>query len=131
MLILLDPRSRQPGGLRINLWLAQRNLRLARRRARERQLVRAVGRRIARKVKQSAPALDGTGEAAHIQTALARVRDSYEARSFSLATTVILSEEFEQHLLPTWHLRRALELEAASRGTQSALVPAQRRHGRA
>jgi oxalate---CoA ligase len=98
MLFLLDPRFRRPRGLRYTLWLAQR-------RARERRLVQAVGRRVARKVRRSAATLDETAKAADIQTALDHVRESYEPRPSSLPTAVILSEGFEMFDLPAWYLR--------------------------
>jgi oxalate---CoA ligase len=98
MLVLLDPRFRRPKGLRYTLWLA-------RRRARERRLVQAVGRRLARKVRRSAPILGEAAEAADIQTALDQVREGHEPRSFSFPTAVILSEGFENYELPAWYLR--------------------------
>jgi len=59
--------------------------------------VRAVGRRIVRKLRPSPV----TG----VPAALDRIREGYEARPFSLPTTVIFSEEFEQTVLPTWYVR--------------------------
>jgi thioesterase domain-containing protein len=99
-LVLLDPRFPRPHHLRYRWWAARRDLRLARRKAGERQLVRAVRRRIARTVRRSAV------DATDFTVALERIRESYQARPFSLPATVILSEEFEQYVLPSWHLRR-------------------------
>jgi hypothetical protein len=98
MLILLDPRFRRPDGLRYNVWLA-------RRRARERRLVRAVARRIAQKLRRSVLTSDETAEAVDVvRAALANARESYQAPSISIPTTVILSAEFEQHDPSTWCL---------------------------
>jgi thioesterase domain-containing protein len=98
LLVLLDPRFRRPKGLRYTLWLAQR-------RVRQRRLVQAVGRRLARTLRRSAPTLEETAEGAGINTALARIRESYEPRTYGLPTAVILSEGFETYELPTWYLR--------------------------
>jgi oxalate---CoA ligase len=99
MLILLDPRFRRPDGLRYNVWLAWR-------RARERRLVRAVARRLAQKLRRSVPTTDETAEAVDVvRAALANARESYQAPSITIPTTVILSAEFEQYDLSTWYLR--------------------------
>jgi oxalate---CoA ligase len=93
-LVLLDPRFRRPRGPRYDVWHARRNVRLVRRRARERQLIRAIGRR-----------LDGTRPpAVGIPAALDRIRESHETPPFSFPATVIVSDEFVQDVLPAWYL---------------------------
>jgi hypothetical protein len=79
------------------LWRALRNTRLVGRRVRQRQFVQAVRRRIAGKATPS-PAGD-------ISAALDRIREGYTARPFSLPATVIVSDEFEQNVLPAWYLK--------------------------
>ena len=63
--------------------------------------MRAVGRRIARKLRRSSV----TG----VPAALDRIREGYEVRPFSLPSTVILSGEFGQYVLPTWYVRSIVE----------------------
>jgi thioesterase domain-containing protein len=93
-LVLLDPRFRRPHGPRYGVWRVGRNVRLVRRRARERRLMRAIGRRIA-----------GTrAAAADIPAALDRIRESHETRPFTFPATVILSDQFVQDVMPAWYL---------------------------
>lgn len=99
MLALLDPRFPRPKGLRYALWLA-------RRRTAQRQLVRAIGRRLARRLKGSTSGLDESVATAGIATTLAHLRESYEPQSSSLPAVVILSEQFEEYDLPMWYLRK-------------------------
>lgn len=112
MLVLLDPRFRQPDGLRYRAWRARRDVRLAWhrrrsdigivwRRARERQLRQAVGRRL-RSVIAPPPE---TG----ISKSLARIRESYSVRPFGLPATVVVSDEFCRTVLPDWHLETLVE----------------------
>jgi thioesterase domain-containing protein len=96
-LVLLDPRFRKPDGPRYGLWRARRKMRLVGRRVRERQFVQAVRRRIAGKATPS--------PAGGISAALGRIREGYTARPFSLPATVIVSDEFEQNVLPAWYLK--------------------------
>jgi acyl-CoA synthetase (AMP-forming)/AMP-acid ligase II/thioesterase domain-containing protein len=98
MLVLLDPRFRRPSSLRYYAWLTQR-------RARERRLVHAFGRRLAHPLSRSASTSDepeGTG----VSPALAVLRESYEPRPLDVPTMVIVSEGFDEYALPTWYLRQ-------------------------
>jgi acyl-CoA synthetase (AMP-forming)/AMP-acid ligase II/thioesterase domain-containing protein len=94
-LVLLDPRFRRPHGPRYQVWRARRNLRLVGRRARGPRLIRAIRRRI-----------DGTGRRsmADIPAALDRIREDHQTRPFGFPSTVILSDEFEQDVMPAWYL---------------------------
>jgi oxalate---CoA ligase len=96
-LVLLDPRFRRPQGPRYDVWRARRTVRLVRRRAREHQLIRAIGRRIGGTVRRP-PTAD-------IPAALDRIREGHETRPFSSPATVILSNEFVQYVLPAWYLK--------------------------
>jgi thioesterase domain-containing protein len=107
MLVLLDPRFGEPSGLRYRMWRArrdaalavrrtQRNVGLAWRRARERQLLQAAGRRLRTKLARP--------EAAEISKSLVRVREEYPIRPYGIPTTVVVSDEFCRTMLPTWYV---------------------------
>jgi acyl-CoA synthetase (AMP-forming)/AMP-acid ligase II/thioesterase domain-containing protein len=105
MLVLLDPRFRQPGGLRYIEWRARRVAALpsrvtvlAWRRARERQLAHAVKRRI-RIMRTNPP------DATEIAKALERIREEYPVTPFSFPAMVVLSDEFSRTVMPTWYLK--------------------------
>jgi acyl-CoA synthetase (AMP-forming)/AMP-acid ligase II/thioesterase domain-containing protein len=97
LLVLLDPRFRAPGGLRYPIWLAWRAVR-------QHRLLRAVGRRIHRKLKRSG-AIVGTEES-EIRKTLLRIGEAYEPPSLNIPTSVLLWEGYEEiYRVPTWYLR--------------------------
>ena len=113
MLVLLDPRFRRPDGLRYRGWRARRRLRLARhraerdvglawRRARERQLVQTFNRRLR-------SALSKPSENPEIAKALARMREDYRASPFDFPTTVVVSDQFCREVLPPWQIEAMVE----------------------
>jgi thioesterase domain-containing protein len=99
MLVLLDPRFRQPEGLRYREWQVRRDLGLAWARTREKRLGRAVKRRI-RSMSPNAP------EATEIVQALEQIREESPAEPFDLPATILISDEFGRTMQPTWHLKR-------------------------
>jgi len=112
MLLLLDPRFREPTGVRYRKWRtrrdatlalerSRRNLALTWRRTRERQLFQAVGRRLRSKL--------ASPEVAEISKSLARVREDYPIRPFDIPATVVVSDEFRRTMLPAWYLESIVQ----------------------
>ena len=98
MLILLDPRFRAPRGLRYRAWRVRPRARRLVRRARERELLRAIGRRIT--LIAAARGLAPTGFAQQIE----QIREDYDVQPFDRSATVVVSEEFCREILPRWYL---------------------------
>jgi thioesterase domain-containing protein len=112
MLVLLDPRFRQPDGLRHREWRARRNVAqawertrgysaLAWRRARERQLAQAAGRRLR-------ATLSASSDSVGIAKSLARIREDYRVEPFDVPAAVVVSEEFCRTMVPRWHLEEVV-----------------------
>ena len=108
LLVLLDPRFRKPNGLRYREWQARRgtwlavertrrSAGLAWRRARERQLVPALTRRVRSMLAKPL-------EVPEVSKTLARIREDDPVQPFDIPATVVVSDEFCRTILPQWYL---------------------------
>ncbi len=96
-LIVVDPRLPQPNDPRYLLWLA-------RRRAREGRLLKAVLGRI----RGTSDPGDAGPNVPPIVAAVTRIRERYRATPLDVPALVILGDQHEAYSIPAWHVRRIL-----------------------
>ena len=93
-LLLVDPRVGRPTGVRYTAWLV-------RRRARNKQLVGAIARRLRRR---TPPPADTAPKLEPVPAALERARESYTCAPTNAPSAIIRSSDYARFEIPDWYL---------------------------